>query len=188
MWLEPRRNSPGSHFCKRNRCKRIEISGNSRAYGFVGVYYLLRLRKKNTPGMVSLPKCLHGYLKCWISLRVNITAKIMYFIIKRSGKDEKSVAWSFFSFSSCFIDLIPNFVSNIGFRISRWRETELKGNPVQIRNYPRSCKFYPPIVWGSVVTFLATGYCENREGATTETSQKTCRYCLYHSWLSGERR
>ena len=42
------------------------------------------------------------------------------------------------------------FVSNIGFRISRWRETELKGNPVQIRNYPRSCKFYPPIVWGSV--------------------------------------
>ena len=67
----------------------------------------------------------------------------MDFIIKRSGKDEKSVAWSFFSFSSCFIDLIPNFVSNIGFRISRWRETELKGNPVQIRNYPRSCKFYP---------------------------------------------
>ena len=65
----------------------------------------------------------------------------MDFIIKRSGKDEKSVAWSFFSFSSCFIDLIPNFVSNIGFRISRWRETELKGNPVQIRNYPRSCKF-----------------------------------------------
>ena len=45
---------------------------------------------------------------------------------------------------------------------------------MQIRNYPRSCKFYPPIVWGSVVTFLATGYCENREGATTETSQKTC--------------
>ena len=112
----------------------------------------------------------------------------MDFIIKRSGKDEKSVARSFFSFSSCFIDLIPNFVSNIGFRISRWRETELKGNPVQIRNYPRSCKFYPPIVWGSVVTFLATGYCENREGVTTETSQKTCRYCLYHSWLSGERR
>ena len=34
----------------------------------------------------------------------------------------------------------------------------------------------------------AYGYCENREGATTETSQKTCRYCLYHSWLSGERR
>ena len=100
----------------------------------------------------------------------------MDFIIKRSGKDEKSVAWSFFSFSSCFIDLIPNFVSNIGFRISRWRETELKGNPVQIRNYPRSCKFYPPIVWGSVVTFLATGYCENREGVTTETSQKTCRF------------
>ena len=85
-------------------------------------------------------------------------------------------------------DLIPNFVSNIGFRISRWRETELKGNPVQVRNYPRSCKFYPPIVWGSVVTFLATGYSENREGVTTETSQKTCRYCLYHSWLSGERR
>ena len=104
----------------------------------------------------------------------------MDFIIKRSGKDEKSVAWSFFSFSSCFIDLIPNFVSNIGFRISRWRETELKGNPVQIRNYPRSCKFYPPIVWGSVVTFLATGYCENREGATTETSQKTCHALSYH--------
>lgn len=74
----------------------------------------------------------------------------------------KKCCLKFFSFSSCFIDLIPNFVSNIGFRISRWRETELKGNPVQIRNYPRSCKFYPPIVWGSVVTFLATGYCENR--------------------------
>ena len=43
------------------------------------------------------------------------------------------------------------------------RRTELKGNPVQIRNYPRSCKFYPPIVWGSVVTFLATGYGENRD-------------------------
>ena len=75
----------------------------------------------------------------------------------------KKVLLEVFFFSSCFIDLIPNFVSNIGFRISRWRETELKGNPVQIRNYPRSCKFYPPIVWGSVVTFLATGYCENRE-------------------------
>ena len=114
----------------------------------------------------------------------------MDFIIKRSGKDEKSVAWSFFSFSSCFIDLIPNFVSNIGFRISRWRETELKGNPVQIRNYPRSCKFYPPIVWGSVVTFLATGYCENREGATTETSQKTCRTgtrFVAFGWKASER-
>ena len=68
----------------------------------------------------------------------------MDFIIKRSGKDEKSDARSFFSFSVCFIDLIPNFASDIGFRISRQRETELKGNPVQVRNYPRSCKFYPP--------------------------------------------
>lgn len=99
----------------------------------------------------------------------------------------KKCCLKFFSFSSCFIDLIPNFVSNIGFRISRWRETELKGILCK-SGISRSCKFYPPIVWGSVVTFLATGYCENREGATTETSQKTCRYCLYHSWLSGERR
>ena len=52
----------------------------------------------------------------------------------------KKVLLEVFFFFGCFIDLIPNFVSNIGFRISRWRETELKGNPVQIRNYPRSCK------------------------------------------------
>ena len=50
----------------------------------------------------------------------------------------------FFLFPSCFIDLIPNFVSNIGFRISRWRETELKGNPVQIRNYPVAVSFILP--------------------------------------------
>ena len=99
----------------------------------------------------------------------------------------KKVLLEVFFFSSCFIDLIPNFVSNIGFRISRWRETELKGNPVQVRNYPRSCKFYPHSV-GKCCDILSTGYCENREGVTTETSQKTCRYCLYHSWLSGERR
>ncbi len=68
----------------------------------------------------------------------------MEFIIKRSRKDEKSDAGSFFSFSGWFIDLIPNFVSDIGFRISRQRETELKGNLVQVRNYPRSCKFYSP--------------------------------------------
>ena len=105
----------------------------------------------------------------------------MDFIIKRSGKDEKSVAWSFFSFSSCFIDLIPNFVSNIGFRISRWRETELKGNPVQIRNYPRSCKFHLPINIGEkIVAFFSHWSCKDREGATTETSQKTCHAPFYH--------
>lgn len=56
----------------------------------------------------------------------------------------KKVLLEVFFFSSCFIDLIPNFVSNIGFRISRWRETELKGILCKSGTIPVAVSFILP--------------------------------------------
>ncbi len=75
-------------------------------------------------------------------------------------------------FREFFLSLSPEkwFSSHLG------RDKELKGNPVKIRNYPRSCKFYLSLQ-RSVVTFIKPLVHEtDREGATTKTSQKTCRF------------
>lgn len=42
----------------------------------------------------------------------------------------------FIALPNFFLSLSANMVSE-----SSWRDEELKGNPVQVRNYPRSCKF-----------------------------------------------
>ena len=69
-------------------------------------------------------------------------------------------------------------------RLPAWDQ---KGTPVQIRDYPRSCKFHLPIYSGEkIVAFLSHWSCKDREGATTETSQKTCRHPQTFR-LSGEK-
>lgn len=79
------------------------------------------------------------------------------------------------------------FVSVSGFRIGHhWFRIKM-GTPVKIRDYPRSCKFHLPIYSGEkIVAFLSHWSCKDREGATTETSQKTCRHPQTFR-LSGEK-
>lgn len=56
---------------------------------------------------------------------------------------------------------------------SPWRDEELIGNPVKVRNYPRSCKLQLHI-GAALQHSLATGSFKNREGVAVEASQKTC--------------
>lgn len=78
--------------------------------------------------------------------------------------------------SCCFADFISIFADENGFRIT-CREEELIGNPVRIRNYPRSCKLHLPLREKRCDILNATGSnVKYREGVATEASQKTCHY------------
>lgn len=64
---------------------------------------------------------------------------------------------------------------------SPWRDKELKGNPVKVRNYPRSCKLWLLCRRGVATLYKPLVRWRDREGVVTEASQKTCRF-LHHSF------
>ena len=67
---------------------------------------------------------------------------------------------------------------------SPWRDKELKGNPVKVRNYPRSCKFYSKVVHSEATAGMSGGKAYNRN----KSEDLPEYFCLIRSFrVKGDR-